>query len=203
MKRIFLFFFPVLSVFSFLSIIDLSGAEENVKENIKENIKENVKRNYWRTNFRTARKSAKEEGKLLLLFFTVSDSTHLNKQMILLYRTSRYFLEKSASDFVLVHIDLPNDPEKISITGKRRNQYLRNRFSVSTFPAFVLADPTSPWGTLLYKRQGKISPDELLDILNKKFASKLKKMQQDRKKTQQKMQRTLLKKEKQNEKNIS
>lgn len=184
MKRIFLFFF--LSVLSFLSIIDLSGAEENVKENVKENIKENVKRNYWRTNFRTARKSAKEEGKLLLLFFTVSDSTHLNKQMILLYRTSRYFLEKSASDFVLVHIDLPNDPEKISITGKRRNQYLRNRFSVSTFPAFVLADPTSPWGTLLYKRQGKISPDELLDILNKKFASKLKKMQQDRKKNSRK-----------------
>ena len=169
MKEKLFSFFLCLFLFLFTAGF-LYGAEENMQ------------RNFWRSDFRTARKYAKEEGKLLLLFFTVSDSTTLNRQMIQMYRTGRSFLEKSASDYVLVHVDLPNAPDKLSMTRKRQNQHLRNRFSVNTFPAFVLADPSTPWGTLLYKKQGKISPDELLDVLNKRFASKIKTLRQNREK---------------------
>ena len=167
MKRI-LFCISVFLIF-FSAGKDLPAAEEKSE------------RNFWRYDFRSARKYAKEEGKLLLLFFTISDSpAPMNKQMILLYRTNRFFLEKSAEDYVLLHIDLPNDPEKLTAGRKRQNSLLRNRFSVTAFPAFVLADPGNPWGTLLYKRQGRIAPGDLLDILNKRFAARIKKMRQKR-----------------------
>ena len=117
MKRI-LFCISVFLIF-FSAGKDLSAAEGKSE------------RNFWRYDFRSARKYAKEEGKLLLLFFTISDSpVPMNKQMILLYRTNRFFLEKSAEDYVLLHIDLPNDPEKLTAGRKRQNSLLRNRFSV-------------------------------------------------------------------------
>ena len=158
----------LLTFFFFILLSVESLAAENTGEEVK---------NFWRKDYRSARKYAKEKGKLLLLLFTVSDSpSPVNRQTLQLYRTNREFLQKSFPACVLLHIDLPVQTGKISGKLKRQNEQLRSRFAVNRFPAFVLVDPQTPWGTLLYRNQERVLPDELLNILNRKFAGRIKKM---------------------------
>lgn len=176
-------FFYKKSLFIFLALVFsfFLSAQEKKEEKKSSSLQQRQQKVYWRKHFRNARKNAKDTQKLLLVFFSVSDLPGMkNKQYIQRYHYNRNFLTKAGEDYVLLHVDLPRNKETLSFAHYRQNERLRSRFGVTHYPTFILLDPASPWGNMVYKYTGGISPENLLSDMEKKAAGHLKKYRRKR-----------------------
>lgn len=94
----------------------------------------------WTDDFAAAKKQAAAEGKLLLVDFSGSDwcgwCVKLDKEVF----SKKEFLDGAKDKFVLVFIDSPNDPRKLSPLAQKQNKALTESYGVQGFPTVLVMD---------------------------------------------------------------
>lgn len=95
----------------------------------------------WMTDFEAARKKAVKENKALLVDFTGSDWCGWCIKLADEVFKHEAFKLGVADKFVLVELDYPRDPSKISEEIQKQNAELKEKYSVRGFPTILLLDP--------------------------------------------------------------
>lgn len=101
----------------------------------------------WIGSYELGLKKASQEKKDLLLVLTGSDWCAKCQSLEATVLTQQAFLEKAATDFVLVSIDFPQLNAELS----KRNDPVRVQYGVRSLPTFVVTDSTGrPYGEVSY-----------------------------------------------------
>ena len=94
----------------------------------------------WTENFAEAKQLAKEANKKILLAFSGSDwcgwCVRLDKEVY----SQKEFFDLAVDKYVLVLIDCPQDPTRLSDFAKTQNHELTKQFNVRGFPCGVILD---------------------------------------------------------------
>jgi len=127
----------------------------------------------WTSDFEAAKKQAVEGKKDLLIDFTGSDWCSWCVKLVDEVFSKDPFKEGVKDKFVLVELDFPRDPSKITPETKAQNEKLQEQFKISGFPTIVLADAQGrPYATTGYQAGGPEKYVEHLDELQKKRATR-------------------------------
>ncbi len=122
--------------------------------------------NQWTSDYDSAVKKAVAENKNLLLNFSGSDwcpaCIRLDNEVF-----SREEFRKNAGKlFVMVTIDFPQAPDKITPAVRARNQKLQERYGIEGYPTVILADSMGrPYAQTGYKEGGPEAYMEHLNVL--------------------------------------
>lgn len=94
----------------------------------------------WTDDFAAAKKQAAAENKLMLVDFSGSDwcgwCVKLDKEVF----SKKEFLDGAKDKFVLVFIDTPNNPAKLSPLAQKQNPKLVAEYKIEGFPTVLLMD---------------------------------------------------------------
>lgn len=94
----------------------------------------------WTDDFEAAKKQAAAEGKMLLVDFSGSDwcgwCVRLDKEVF----SQKEFLDGAKDKYVLVFIDTPNDPSKLTAAAQKQNPELVKAYGIQGFPTVLLMD---------------------------------------------------------------
>ena len=120
----------------------------------------------WVSDFEKARQTAAKEGKDLLMNFTGSDwcvwCVKLKKEVFDL----EAFKMAVPKNFVLVELDYPQDPSKLSKAVQEQNERLRQQFPIPGYPTILLADASGrPYAQTSYEEGGPDAYVKMLDGL--------------------------------------
>lgn len=120
----------------------------------------------WTDDFEAAKKRAAAEGKILLVDFSGSDwcgwCVRLDKEVF----SKKEFLDGAKDKYVLVFIDSPNNPQKLSALAKKQNPGLVKAYGIEGYPSVLLMDAEGNKLTQTgYHRGGPVKYLEHLDEL--------------------------------------
>ncbi len=120
----------------------------------------------WERNFADAKALAGKEGKDLLIDFTGSDwcgwCIKLDEEVF----SKTAFKESAPKSFVLVTLDFPRDPSKVTDAEREQNKKLQEEFGVKGFPSIFLCDSKGrPYAQTGYQPGGADSYVAHLDEL--------------------------------------
>lgn len=92
----------------------------------------------WFYDYEEAQETASNTNKNILLFFTGSDWDEISQALSADVFTSKPFLSKIASQYVLVQLDFPEDESLIDEEQYYKNYDIANRFSLEGIPSALL-----------------------------------------------------------------
>lgn len=92
----------------------------------------------WFYDYEEAQETASNTNKNILLFFTGSDWDEISQALSADVFTSKPFLSKIASQYILVQLDFPEDESLIDEEQFYKNYDIANRFSLEGIPSAVL-----------------------------------------------------------------
>ncbi|MCH6257101.1 thioredoxin family protein [Puniceicoccaceae bacterium K14] len=96
----------------------------------------------WFDNYNSAQQKALDENKLILLFFTGSDWCHWCHKLKREVFAQKDFETEIEEIVIPTKIDFPQR-KKLSPKLLRKNQTLKAKFEVTSFPTVILYDPFS------------------------------------------------------------
>lgn len=107
----------------------------------------------WQTDYDTAKAAAAKENKHLFVEFTGSDwckACMFQKKNVL---SKPEFQDRASQHFVLLELDYPN--KQIPADVKLKNERVRDRFDIRTFPTVLFMTPDGlPYGSMVGAKGG-------------------------------------------------
>lgn len=95
----------------------------------------------WLTNYHRAMSESRKQNKLVLAYFSGSDWDPWCQKLDSEVLETDLFRQWAARNVVLLRLDFPKE-KRLSSTLRQQNERLKERFSVSKTPTFVLLNPS-------------------------------------------------------------
>jgi len=95
----------------------------------------------WLTNFNRAMAEARQQNRLVLAYFSGSDWDPWCQKLDAEVLNTPMFLDWAKDHLILLRVDFPRE-KPITATVRQQNERLKDRYSVSKTPTFVVLDPS-------------------------------------------------------------
>lgn len=105
----------------------------------------------WEKDYKNAIKLAKKQDKLVLLFFTGSDWCGPCKMLVADFFESGKLKKIADKNFVLYEADFPRNQDLVSVSQRKDNLNLSNKYGIESYPSVLIIDVK---GKLIGTRKG-------------------------------------------------
>lgn len=116
-------------IFSLLFVVGFSSAIMAQKHDVN-----------WEKEYDKAVETARNQNKPILIFFTGSDWCGPCKMLVDDFFESKRFGKLAAKNFVIYEADFPRNSYLVTLSQRKKNDYLSRMYGVNSYPTIVVID---------------------------------------------------------------